>query len=164
METQIVSLRTGCVREERVKFRTMSEADFIENYASGTLRKNSRLGFRYKTQYLHERVVFEFGWTWEIVPSSRLLWNDAMTIEDCKPITEAGWLCERYILMRSFEEDKFLTKYLNVEYEDGSKKEGVGLILLETSALWIPRGHVLFAIVAEYCPSSGEYLKVENPT
>lgn len=88
MQTEKVNPTNTC--PTRNEIRSMSNTNFIEDHASGTLRKNSLIGFRYDDQLTHERIAFEFGYGFESMPSSRITFNDAMTIGDCKPITEAG--------------------------------------------------------------------------
>jgi hypothetical protein len=150
----------------RQELRSMKSAVWIDHnppFCSGTLRKNKHLGFRWYQQYLEERVAWEFGWEFECLASSRIRFNDALTEGDSKAITEAGWHMERYITLRPFLEDRFEVKSIEVTYEDESVSEGVGLILRETSARWIPNGHIVFAIVAEWNREKKEWLKAKNP-
>lgn len=167
METRVVPLdehATACgLLARRVAVRTMSAEDFVERHASGTLRKNKRLGMVWREQYLHERVSYEFGWTFECQPRSRVTFGDAYTEGDEKAITEAGWHIERYLELSVFPEDRFETKYVNVEYKDGTQREGIGIVVRETSAPFVPAGHLVFAIVAEYDPQRQAWLEAENP-
>ena len=150
--------------QHRVALRLMNAEEFIDKHASGTLRKNKSLRMVWKSQYLHERVAYEFGWGFECLPRSRVTFGDAYTEGDCKPITEAGWLCERYMSLAVFPEDRCEVKYINVEYDDENKKEGIGLIVRETSAAWVPDGHIVFAIVAEYDPVRKRWHRARNPS
>ena len=118
----------------RLRIRQMSAEDFVDEKASGTLRKNKRLGFVWHPQYLHERVCYEFGWTFEVLPRSQVTFNDALTAGDCKPLTEAGWFIERYQSLSVFSEDQFEAKYIQVEERDGKRREGVGIVVTQTSA------------------------------
>jgi hypothetical protein len=167
METRHVPLDehvSACkALEKRVQLRTMSADEFIERHASGTLRKNKRLGMVWREQYLVERVSYEFGWCFECLPRSRVTFGDAYTEGDTHAITEAGWHIERYLELSTFPEDRFETKYINVEHKDGSKREGIGMIARETSAQWVPTGHIVFAIVAEFDVDKKEWLEAENP-
>lgn len=150
----------------RQEMRGMKSAEWIDHnppFCSGTLRKNKHLGFRWYQQYLEERVCWEFGWEFECLPSSRIRFNDALTEGDCGPITEAGWHMERYITLRPFLEDRFEVKSIEVTYEDETVKEGVGLILRETSARWIPNGHIVYAIVTEWDREKKIWLPANNP-
>jgi hypothetical protein len=54
----------------RDQIRNMPEEEWIDKHASGTLRKNKRIGFSYRAQYLNERVAYEFGWGFQILPRS----------------------------------------------------------------------------------------------
>lgn len=166
METELVEMSPGIIDcsalKHRVHIRNMTAEEWIEQHASGTLRKNKRIGFRWQAQYRHERVAYEFGWTFELLPTTYVTFNDPITEEDCSSITEAGWHIERYINMRVFPEDFFQAKYIQVDYGD-HRREGVGLILRTTSARWVPKGHLVFAIVAEYSPIRKSWLPAQNP-
>lgn len=146
----------------RVKVRTMSEDDFIENHSSGTLRKNKRLGFHYKKQYLHERIAFDFGYGFEAIPESRINWGQPITEGDCSAITEAGWFIDRYQFF-AFPGDTFEAKYLHVSAENEPPREGPGIIIRKTSASYIPSSHVVFAIIAEVNSKDHCYYPARNP-
>jgi hypothetical protein len=167
METVIVPLDAqiqACTAlQKRVAVRTMEADAFIESHASGTLRKNKRLGMVWREQYLEERIAYEFGWAFELQPRSRVTFGDAYTESDSKAVTEAGWHIERYFELSTFPEDRFEAKYVNVEYKDGRKREGIGIIVRETSADFVPGGHIVFAIVAEFDASRGVFLGAVNP-
>lgn len=167
METKIVPIDpavAACeILKKRVTQRALDADAFIEQHASGTLRKNKRLGMAWRDQYLHERTAWEFGWTFECLPRSRVTFGDAFTEGDNKALTEAGWHIERYIEMSIFPEDRFETKYINVEYKDDSKKEGVGIIVRQTSAAFVPQGCMVFAIVAAFDPRTQQWHAAENP-
>ena len=167
METKIVPLDEHVQKcpalEKRVKLRMETADEFIERHASGTLRKNKRLGMVWRDQYLHERTAYEFGWTFECLPRSRVTFGDAHTEGDSKPVTEAGWHIERYIELNVFPEDRFETKYIQVEDKEGVKREGIGMIVRETSASFVPGGHIVFALVAELDAQTGLFKDAENP-
>jgi hypothetical protein len=146
----------------RVKIREMSDAEFVEQHASGTLRKNKRLGMAWKSQYYHERVCYEFGHSFEMLPRSYITFGDAITEGDNHFMTEAGWYMERYLNLDIFD-DYIEIKYIHVEYPDGSKKEGVGMIIRETSAKWVPQGQIIFAVVAVFDPDKKQFTSCENP-
>lgn len=168
METVKVEMASnvrGCpALEKRVKIREMSAEEFTESHASGTLRKNKRIGMAWQSQYLQERTAYEFGWAFECLPRSRVTFGDAVSEGDCHGITEAGWHCERYMNMSVFPEDKFEVKYINVEYSDSTRREGIGLIVRQTSATFIPNGHLVFTIVTEFNPTRKEWLEARNPS
>ena len=146
-----------------VTLRQMDAEAFVERHASGTLRKNKRIGMVWREQYLHERAAYEFGWTFECLPRSRVTFGDAYTEGDVHALTEAGWHIERYIEMRSFPEDEVEAKYLNVEYKDGAVREGVGMVMRQTSATFVPGGHLEFALVAEFDPKTQKWRDADNP-
>lgn len=145
----------------RVKCRMMSEEEFIENHSSGTLRKNKKLGFHYKKQYLHERICFEFGYGFECVHESHINWGQPITEGDCSAITEAGWFINRYQFI-AFPGDKFEAKYIQV-HSDNETKEGVGIIIRNTSAFFVPDGYVVFAIIARVDTIKHMYFTAVNP-
>src|SRR5690348_4233313 len=80
----------------RIYIRNLSAEDWIEQHSSGTLRKNKKIGLRWRSQYISERVAYEFGHEFEVATSSRVTFNDAITYGDCKALTEVGWYAERY--------------------------------------------------------------------
>ena len=167
METIVKPLEAQSALEDsafnrRLNLRTMSEEAWIEKHASGTLRKNKRVGFSYRMQYLTERVAYEFGYGFEILPRSQITFGDAITEGECHPITEAGWHIERYIETNVFG-DRVEAKYIHAAYRDNSQREGVGMVVRETSATWIPAGHIVFAIVAEFNPYLKEWESAINP-
>lgn len=167
METEIVPLGeevASCsILSRRVSLRTMTDEQFIETHASGTLRKNRRIGMAWREQYLEERIAYEFGCGFRSLPRSRVVFGDAYTEGDCHPITEAGWFIERYLSLLLFPEDRFETKYIQAEERSGVRREGVGIIVRQTSAQFLPRGHVLFAIVAEFDLARKVFLSAINP-
>lgn len=167
METLIVQMNEEVVACSALKNivdqRTMKDEEWIEKHASGTLRKNKRLGMTWRAQYLEERTAYQFGWEFQIQPRSRIMFGDAFTEGDAHAVTEAGWHIERYIETKVFPEDHFECKYINVEYADGTKHEGIGIIVRETSAQWLPKGHIVFAIVAEFDPVEQDWKEANNP-
>lgn len=154
MHTEIVPFKDKTVGSKTLRklvaLRSMSSGDWIDRYASGTLRKNKRLGMSWRSQYLEERIAWEFGWEFECVPRSRIEWGDAITEGDCHSVTEAGWHIDRYIERSVFPEDYFECKHITVSYGDDTTRRGLGIIVRQTSAAFVPRGHIVFAIVAEY--------------
>lgn len=167
METQVVNISEAAVKSPalagRIKIREMPATAWVDEFASGTLRKNKRIGFAWNSQYLHERVAYEFGWTFEMLPRTQVIFNDPITEGDCKPLTEAGWFIERYKSLSVFPEDTFETKYILVENRDGTRREGVGIVVTQTSAFWIPKGHIVFAIVAEHSKTLKNFRDARNP-
>lgn len=167
METMVVNMDPAIAEckplAKRVAIRTITADEFVEQHASGTLRKNKKLGMTWRAQYLHERAAYEFGYGFDILPRSRVIFGDAYTEGDCKPLTEAGWHSERYLEMSIFPEDYFEVKYLHAETNDQKRREGVGIIVRQTSAKWVPAGHLIFAIIAEFDPAKGLFLPAVNP-
>lgn len=167
LETKIVPLHDdikACkALEQLVKLRTMSADDFIEHHASGTLRKNKRIGMAWHNQYLIERVAYEFGYGFECQPATRVLVGKAITEGDCHPVTEAGWHIERYQNTRPFPEDIVVPRYIHVTPAEGKPYEGLGMVLAQTSAPWIPKCHMVYAIIAEYDTIARTWKPAKNP-
>ena len=167
-ETAIVSVSSEVTKSpalrQRLRLRTMTDLEFInENKGSGTLLKNKRIGMTWRTQYLQERIAREFGWTFEGLPRSQVTFGEAITEQDSPSVTEAGWHIDRYLDMSVFPEDKFECRYLHCEYRDGSRREGIAIVVRQTSAPWVPEGYTLFAIVAEFVKAEGRWLPAQNP-
>lgn len=151
----------ACV-EKRFAIRAMDADTFIEQHASGTLRKNKRLGMAWKAQYLEERTAFEFGWEFESVPRSRVTFGVAYTEGDAKSVTEAGWHADRIISLSIFPGDHYKVGYVMVEYQEGTRREGIGIVC-ETDAPFVPEGYVVFAILAEFDVPNQEWHPAVNP-
>ena len=167
METKVVQ-QTYCAPledriQERLRIRHLDAEEFIERHASGTLRKNKRLGMCWQDQYLTERVAYEFGWEFTHAPRSRVTVGDAYTEGDCAALTEAGWHIERYQTLSLWPDDVYSAKYLQVEERDGSRHEGVGIIVEQTSAPFVPKGHLVYALVAPYDPQRKAWEHARNP-
>lgn len=155
-------LRACSALKKRLDVRFMKDDEFIEKHASGTLRKNRRLGMAWRKQYLQERVAYEFGWVFECLPRSYVTFGDANSEADSRAVTEAGWHMERYVEMSIFPEDTFQAKYIMVDH-DNAHREGIGLICRQTSAPFIPDGHIVFAIVAPYDVVKRGFKRARNP-
>ena len=139
----------------------MTEDEFINNHGSGTLRKNKRLGFHYKKQYIHERVAFDFGYGFECIHETYVNWGQPMTEGDSHPITEAGWFADRYQFF-AFPGDEFETKHLEISVANETVK-GVGIIIRKTSAPYIPEGNVVLALITKENPVTHLYEPAVNP-
>lgn len=150
------------IHPSRLAMRLMSISDFIESRGSGTLRKNKNVGMNVASHALNERIAYEFGYAFEACPERFITWGEARSEGDCKPLTEAGWHIERYASMCLFPGDEIEAKYIIVEI-DGSRREGVGLVVRKTSIPWLPAGYVVFAIITTFCPVRERFLKAQNP-
>ena len=160
--TQMVDFIEDDIAEifPRRQLRCLSQQEFIEQYGSGTLRKSQKLGFNIQEAYLKERVRFEFGHGFEILPRSRITYS-AIKLESCQAITELGWHAERMIEMRPFASDSFICKQFEVEYANEKIREGAGILVEKTSAPWLPAGYMIFCIVTE--KKHGIYQSAINP-
>jgi hypothetical protein len=148
---------------DRVIARQLSQAFFIENKGSGTLRKNARIGFNVQSHYLAERVAYEFGYEFQCLPERFVTWGQARSEPDCSAITEAGWFAERYADICLFPGDEIEVKYVMVEHPSGEREEGIGIVVRKTSAYWVPPGHMVFAIIAKFDHTLGDFLPARNP-
>ena len=146
----------------RVRARFMSEREFLFFHGSGTLRKNGRVGFDYKKQYLHERVAFDFGYGFEAIHESHINWGSPMSEGDCHSVTEAGWHIDRYQFI-AFPGDEFEAKYLKIHTGNGPDREGIGIIIRKTSAPYLPANFVVFSIIAEVDLAKHDYKEALNP-
>jgi len=163
METELLPVPNN--PSLRQVIRCMSEVDWIESHGSGTLRKNKRLGFVHRSQYLHERVCWEFGHAFEVLPRSRVTFGDPISEADCHPVTEAGWFIDRYFSLNkaTFPGDYYECKYIYASRSDDVEVEGIGIIVRATCAPWLPSGHIVFAIVAEYSKPFKKFRPAQNP-
>jgi hypothetical protein len=160
--TEIIAPTTEAVPLNRWTARQMSMADFIENKGSGTLRKNNRVGFNTKSQALHERIAYEFGYQFECLMERCVTWGQARSEGDSSALTECGWFAERYADVCLFPGDEIEVKYIIVE-EGHIKREGIGLVVRKTSAQWVPQGYMVFAIITEYDYNTHDFKPAKNP-
>ncbi len=149
--------------KQRIALRTMSESDFIEKHASGTLRKAKRIGFAHKTLYLQERTAYEFGYGFEIKPKTHVLCGTPQVEGDCHAVTECGWHIERYQHMQLFPDDKMQSAYINVQSPGETAREGIGIIITQTCAPFVPPCHVIYALIAQYDLQSKQWHNAVNP-
>lgn len=142
--------------------RTMSKEEFIENHGSGTLRKNTRLGMNTHSQYLEERIAYEFGWEFMMAPTSRVQIGATISEGDCHSLTELGWHAERYMARSVFKEDKISVNYITFSDIEGNTIEGNGLVINQTSYN-VPENHVIFAIVSLWNNETEAWEEAANP-
>ena len=70
---------------------------------------------------------------------------------------------EAVVLTRTDSGRIIAAKYLHVEERDGTRKEGIGIVVEQTSAPFIPKGHVVYAMVAQYDPLRKAWNSAKNP-
>jgi hypothetical protein len=70
---------------------------------------------------------------------------------------------DKYIAHSVFSADIFEGKWIIAEYADGSKKEGAGIIVKQTTADFIPDGCIVFAIISEYNTKKKKFKNAINP-
>lgn len=164
MQTEKVPLKESLNLPSHIlNLRNMSEDEFIQTLGSGTLRDAKEFGCAYSQLYRHERVCFEYGSGFEILPSTRIMFNILNAEGDCPPVREAIYSAKRAIRSRIFLEDYYELKYINITESDGTVREGAGLILRETTSPWIPSGNIVFCIVAEYDTKTKQWKEAVNP-
>lgn len=131
---------------------------------SGTLKKNARIGFKYYEQLKHEAIAQTLGWGFEMMPTSYITFNDAMTEGDCHSLTEVGWHVDRMLYLNPFKEDVFELKYIIIQNVDGFiERQGVGMVMKQTSISWIPDGNLVFALLTEYDVNKKTWTDCVNP-
>lgn len=164
METKLIEMSE---REETMpagQIRLLGEADWISNHASGSLQKAKKLGFSYRSLYLEERVAHDFGWTFKVIPKSRITFGDALMEGDNPSLTETCWFALRIMNRNHFPDtDYYELKYIKTYHTDlkGEEgEEGIGLILRQSSAMWLPKGHLVYSIIAEW---DGKWKGASNP-
>lgn len=136
----------------------------LSDRLSGTLRKNARIGFKYNSQLEHEAICQTLGWGFEALPSTYITFNDAITEGDCPSLTEVGWHVDRLLAIHPFPEDRFELKYIIIQDKNGNiERQGVGLIVRETSIQWIKKGSLVFALLTEYNLKTEEWTPCVNP-
>lgn len=136
----------------------------LSDRLSGTLKKNARIGFKHNSQLEGEAICQTLGWGFEVIATTYVTFNDAITEGDCHSLTEVGWHVDRLLSVNPFEEDYFELKYINIQDMEGNiERQGVGLIVRETSVQWIRKGAICIALLTEYNSRSGEWTECVNP-
>lgn len=136
----------------------------LNDRLSGTLKKNARIGFKYREQLKHEAIAQTLGWGFEAIPTTYVTFNDAMTEGDCHSLTEVGWHVDRLLYLNPFIEDEYELQYIIVQDVHGNiERQGVGLILKQTSISWIPKGNIVFALLTEYDSVKKTWTECVNP-
>lgn len=133
---------------------------FIRDYASGTLNKSHKMGLATHDHFLEEWLAFYVGYQFETLQETRVTTGKVPSEGDCKAITELVWFCQsvNYKMQLATtalglkEPPKFEPRYFNIEYQDGSTVEGVGLLATEKGDLlktYISETKMVFAITCE---------------
>lgn len=155
--------------KNQVLMRTTPLKNWLSNQdlsdrLSGTLKKNARIGFRHFDQLQHEAIAQTLGWGFEIIPTTYITFNDAITEGDCHAITEVGWHVDRLLNIHPFDEDVFELKYIIITDKDGNiDRQGIGVILKETSIQWISTSSLCFALLTEYDNVNKKWSNCVNP-
>lgn len=148
METLVVPA-SGVAPASLQVCRDFTAEQWVDQYGSGSLQKARSVGMVWRPLYLQERTAFEWGWGFKVVPRSRVTFGDAVMEGDCSALTETVWHAKRGLTRNQFPEDFFEVKYLTVHHGVFDVERGVGLILRQTSAQWLPGGHIVYAVLSE---------------
>ena len=138
--------------------RTMSNDEFIDIHGSGTLRDNKTLGFAWKMQSLSERCAYTFGYGFAGYKSHNVVFNDSISECDEKAYTYAGRWFKAYLTKNLFEEDHFQIKYVSIRDDAGKTVcEGIGIVVSQTSATFVPPNTIIVAMICEYHPAKAAW-------
>ncbi len=166
-ETRIVPFSAAVLNSPalagRIALRQAHYRDWIREHGSSCLRKAERNGAGFKKQLAHERVAHEFGWTYEAQFATRVLYGRLQSEEDSPPVTETFWHVDRLRVLNIFPEDIYEAKYIHVDVGKPTARQGAGIILRQTSAPWVPRGHLVFAFIALFNDKTGDFEAAQNP-
>lgn len=146
-----------------VGLRQMDAETFVEKHASGTLRKNKRIGMVWREQYLHERAAYELGWAFECLPRSRVTFGDAYTEGDVKALPKPAGTSSGTSRCRCSPRTTSRRSTSTSNTRTARRREGVGMVVRQTSAQFVPGGHLVFAIVAEFDPHKKLWHDAINP-
>lgn len=153
MKTEKVSLSevSAALPSRIVQNRVMPNKEWVLAHGSGTLRDNMELGFVWSIQCLSERLAYTFGYGFSAFKDHLVTFNDAITECDERAYTLAGRWVTRYLAKSLFPEDYFELKYVIVKNEKGHREwEGLGLIVRQTSAQFIPSNTMVLAKIARF--------------
>lgn len=144
--------------ERIIEKRIMTNSQFVELHGSGTLKDNKSLGFVWSIQCLSERLAYIFGYGFSAFKAHNVVFNDSISECDERAYTLAGRWFKAYQAKKLFEEDYFEIKYVIIK-DDTDKKlwEGIGVIVRETSATFIPDNTLVIARVARFDPVKQEW-------
>lgn len=146
-----------------IEARTQSNSAFIEAHGSGTLRDNKDVGFVWSIQCLSERLAYTFGYGFGGYKAHNVIFNDSITECDEDAYTLAGRWFKAYNAKKLFEEDYFEIKYVIIKNDKNQKVwEGIGIIVRETSATFIPDNIIVVAKVCEFDAQREIWLKPIN--
>lgn len=131
---------------------------------SGTVKKNARIGMKFQWQLLHEALCQTLWWWFEIMPSTYITFNDAITEWDCHSLTEAWRHIDRLLNIHIFPEDVFETKYINIQDQAGNiERQWVWIVVKQTSIQRIGKWKLVFALLTEFDPVKKSRSPCVNP-
>ncbi len=150
-ETVDLSPASRALPERIVRARCQSNKDWVRAHGSGTLRDNMELGFVWSIQCLSERLAYTFGYGFCAHKAHLVAFNDSISECDERAYTLAGRWTKRYLAKSLFPEDYFELKYLMLFNEvNVCEWEGIGLVVRQTSATFIPANTMVVAKIARY--------------
>lgn len=165
MQTEIVPLKESLDLPKHIlAMRELSMEDFIQKYSSGTLRDSVEYDTGFINIYRHERICWEFGSGFECIPATNILFNTVIAEWDCSEYREALYFFKRMKVRRVFQEDQYEFKYIHITERDGKVREVAGIVVKQTTCTWIPKGHLIVAIVSVYDKAKETWSHVENPS
>lgn len=130
--TKIVAYDRG-VSLPHNTIRELTKRGFIEEYASGTLRKSFWCGLDVQDMYLHERIAYEFGYAFEMFKKEDIKSiKDVVARVDYPVIKESMWLFERYRTLNTFKKTDVFS-FKEVLLKNG--ENFYGIVVEQTSFL-----------------------------
>lgn len=128
------------------ELRKLSREKFIEQHASGTLRKSDKIGLNTTDMYWHERIAYEIGWGFEMVQAEEVELTPIVAEPDTKLTTEIGWVAERHLTRNPFNEDVYFLSNVN----------GKPAVIMAQTSLPIPNDKLILA----YLEEDGEIINI----
>ena len=158
-----LSKESSLLPQRIVNARTITNSQWIDEHGSGTLRDNKELKFVWSMQCLAERIAYTFGYGFGAYKEHLVTFNDSISECDEQSYTLAGRWMKRYLAMKLFPEDYFELKYVIIKDESGKREwEGIGVIVRETSASFVPDGIMIVAKIAMYNTNTHQWQKAVN--
>lgn len=162
LESKIKGLQYQVLQRSTSPMKWFDNPALKERF-SGTLIKSHRHNLKVGDHAKHEAIAQTMGYLFEILPTSRVTFGVPISEGDCHAVTETLWHCDRMIANNIFPEDVFEVKYINVTEDSGVVREGIGILVRETSIQWVGTSNLLFAIVAVYDAAKGKWEDPINP-
>lgn len=146
----------------RYKLRDADADSWILQLGSGTLNNSKNASVEWHPLYRQERVAFEYGDGFDLIPHTRITFGTFIAEGDCPVTTHVAyyWRC---LQKRSiFGADVHEIKYIHL-FTDNSKREGAGIIVTQTDSPWLPSGYTIYALISEWNPEKKAWGPINNP-